>query len=44
MKHVELASLGRGEPVGRLEPEEEAEVPEIIIVSDAVESTNVDFD
>ena len=28
----------------RLEAEEEAEVPEIIIVSDAVESTNVDFD
>ena len=28
----------------RLEPEGEAEVPEIIIVSDAVESTNVDLD
>ena len=28
----------------RLEPEEEAEVPEIIVVSDAVESTNVVFD
>ena len=28
----------------RLEPEEEAEVPEIIIVSDEVERTNVDFD
>ena len=28
----------------RLEAEEEAEVPEIIIVSDAVESTNVDLD
>ena len=27
----------------RLEPEEEAEVPEIISVSDAVESTNVDL-
>ena len=28
----------------RLEPEEETEVPEIIIVSDAVESTHVDLD
>ena len=28
----------------RLEPEGEAEVPEIIIVPDAVEGTNVDFD
>ena len=35
-----MARLGRGEKDGRLEPEGEAEVPEIIIVSDAVEGPN----
>ena len=33
-----------GKNAWRLEPEGEAEVPEIIIVSDAVESTNVELD
>ena len=33
-----------GKSEWRLEPEGEAEVPEISIVSDAVESTKVDFD
>ena len=34
----------RGESEWRLEPEGEPEVPEIIIVSDAVEGTFVDLD
>ena len=33
-----------GEEAWRLEPEGETEVPEIIIVSDAVESSKVDLD
>ena len=48
-KHIKMARLGRGErereeSEWRLEPEEEAEVPEIIVVSDAVEGTFVDLD
>ena len=44
-----MARLGRGEKEEeesewRLEPEGEAEVPEIIIVSDAVEGTFVDLE
>ena len=34
----------REKSASRLEPEGEAEVPEIIIVSDAVESTHVDLE
>ena len=40
--------MGRGEKyvksAWRLEPEGETEVPEIIVVSDAVESIHVDLD
>ena len=43
-----MARLGRGErreeSEWRLEPEGEAKVPEIIIVSDAMEGTFVDLD
>ena len=48
-EHVSMARLGRGErereeSEWRLEAEEEADVPEIIIVSDAVEGTPVDLE
>ena len=47
--HIRMARQGRGErereeSEWRLEPEGEAEVPEIIIVSDAAEGTFVDLD